>query len=217
MSDMQNKNQEKDISEPMSPRRSSPSAARNHRDIGAQLSAVLPRGVSVLEIASGTGEHGLHLCRLRPDIQWQPSDPNPVSRDSQDAWATEAGGRMLPSIAVDTTEVDWAVALPRYDAIFCANMIHIAPWAAALGLSAAARELIKPDGQMVLYGPFKTGTSTAPSNLDFDASLKSRDSRWGVRDLASVKHIFAKAGFNHAVQTTMPANNMMLVFSRSAP
>lgn len=217
MSNTKNKNQEKDISEAMSPRRSSPSAERNRRDIGAQLSTLLPRGAHVLEIASGTGEHALHICRLRPDILWQPSDPNPVSRDSQDAWATEASGRMLPSIAVDTTQVDWAVALPRYDAIFCANMIHIAPWEAALGLAAAARELIKPDGQMILYGPYKTGASTAPSNLDFDASLKSRDSRWGVRDLASVKHIFAKAGFNQNVQTTMPANNMMLVFSRSAP
>lgn len=206
-----------DITDPHDPRRRSPSAGRNREDIGVKLSALLPRGAHVLEIASGTGEHALHMCRLRPDIVWQPSDMNADARASQDGWSREAAGRMLPSIAVDITEVDWAAPLPRYDAIFCANMIHIAPWDAVLALSAAACELIKPGGKMVLYGPFKTGATTAPSNLDFDASLKSRDPRWGVRDLSSVKHIFAKAGFNHTAQIDMPKNNLMVVFQRSAP
>ncbi|WP_371396195.1 DUF938 domain-containing protein [Fretibacter rubidus] len=193
----------------------SPSAERNRRVIAEQLSTLLPHGASVLEIASGTGEHALTMCRARHDITWQPSDPNPASRASQNAWASDVDGQMLPSLDIDTTQVDWAVRLPQYDVIFCANMIHIAPWEAALGLAVASAELVKTDGMVVLYGPFKEGQDTAQSNLDFDISLKSRDPRWGVRNLSDVKHIFAKAGFNRCDRIVMPKNNQILVFQRS--
>ena len=194
---------------------SSPSAERNRLVIAEQLSKLLPQKASVLEIASGTGQHAVTMCRARPDIIWQPSDPNLASRDSQNAWADNVGGRMLPSLDVDTTRVDWAAPLGQYDAVFCANMIHIAPWDAALGLATASAELVKDGGMVVLYGPFKEGADTAQSNLDFDLSLQSRDPRWGVRDLSDVKHIFAKAGFNDCVRIVMPKNNQILVFQRS--
>lgn len=197
------------------PKRFSSSAARNHAVIAARLSTVLPPRARVLEIASGTGEHGFHACAARPDIIWQPSDPDVESRNSQNAWAADTKGQMLPSLSIDTTQPDWFEILPRYDAIFCANMIHIAPWEAAIGLVDGAQKLVSKNGVIVLYGPFKEGAHTAQSNLDFDASLKSRNPSWGVRDLASVKHIFAKAGFNTVARTAMPKNNLILEFSRS--
>ena len=193
----------------------SPSAGRNRADIAAKLTDLLPLNAHVLEIAAGTGEHALSMCTARPDLIWQPSDPDKAARLSQDAWSIEADGRMLPSLNVDTTQADWAANIGPFDAIFCANMIHIAPWEAALGLAGASEALIKPGGMAVLYGPFKEGGTSAPSNLEFDASLKSRNPLWGVRDLADVKHIFAKAGFNDCAQINMPKNNQILVFKQS--
>lgn len=193
----------------------SPSAGRNKADIATKLKDLLPQNAHVLEIASGTGEHALSMCAVRPDILWQPSDPDEAARNSQNAWSIEASGRMLPSLNIDTTQADWAANIGPYDAIFCANMIHIAPWEATLGLASASEALIKPGGMAVLYGPFKEGGTSAPSNLKFDENLKSRNPLWGVRDLANVKHIFAKAGFNDCAQVIMPKNNQILVFKRS--
>jgi len=196
-------------------RQFSPSASRNREVIGEVLSGIIPQKAYVLEIASGTGEHALHMSKLRPDLTWQPSDPNPDARASQNDWAKEAKGHMLTSLNIDTSQESWANGLGSYDILFCANMIHIAPWEAALGLASAAPDLIKPKGIVVLYGPFKDSDKTAPSNLDFDVSLKSRDPKWGVRDLASVKHIFAKVGFSDCKRIVMPKNNLILVFQRS--
>ena len=114
----------------------SPSAARNRKVIGAQLAKLLPDNARVLEVASGTGEHALHMITLRPDLLWQPSDPDPASRASQDAWGRESGDRMLRSLPLDTTNPP--DALGPFDAVFCANMIHIAPWSAAEGLAELA-------------------------------------------------------------------------------
>lgn len=193
----------------------SPTAARNREPIADILADLMQQNAEVLEIASGTGEHALHMCQRRPDVIWQPSDPNAESRASQEVWASESDGRMLPSLDIDTSQPAWSEGLGPYDVLFCANMIHIAPWEAALGLATGAKTLIKPSGMVVLYGPFKEGENTAPSNLEFDASLKSRDPRWGVRDLISVKHIFAKIGFSNVQRIVMPKNNLILVFQRS--
>lgn len=198
-------------------KRYSSSAGRNSFVISERLSELLPKNAYVLEIASGTGEHGYHSCKKRPDIHWQPSDPDAESRDSQRAWAAELPAHMEPPLNIDTTVAGWERSLPSFESIFCANMIHIAPWAAALGLAEGASKLVKDKGLVILYGPFGEGEATAPSNLEFDESLKTRDPRWGVRDLSDVKHIFAKAGFNHKARIVMPKNNLMLVFQRSAP
>ena len=191
----------------------SPSAARNREAIGAQLAERLPNNARVLEVASGTGEHALHMVTLRPDLLWQPSDPDPASRASQDAWGRESGGRMLSSLSLDTTALP--DALGTYDAVFCANMIHIAPWEAAEGLAELAGKALAPSGQAILYGPFRKGDATAGSNLDFDRSLRSRDPRWGVRHLADVKGLFAKQGLAFEQAIAMPANNDLIVFRRA--
>ncbi len=193
----------------------SPSAGRNRAVISNLLAEYLPRGARVLEIASGTGEHAVASCAKRPDIFWQPSDPDAVSRVSQNAWAAERKGQILPALDINTMEAGWADKLGRFDAVFCANMIHIAPWEAALGLAVGSGKLCGIGGKVILYGPFLEGKETAVSNLSFDASLKSRNPEWGVRKLDSVKHIFSLAGFTLTARIVMPKENRSLIFTKS--
>ena len=193
----------------------SPSAGRNKADIAATLSAVLPMGASVLEIGSGTGEHGIETVNLRPDLRWQFSDPDAVSRASQAAWTAHVEHDFSAPLELDMSDVDSRAQITtRYEAIFSANMIHIAPISALHGLAELASQVISETGQMLLYGPFLLGEASAPSNLDFDASLKRRNPEWGVRDIEFVKHIFAKHGFNGVARSDMPKNNFLLDMSR---
>ncbi len=192
----------------------SPSAGRNSADIALILEQDLPRGARVLEIAGGTGEHAAYICGRRPDIIWQPSDPDAGSRASQNSWAEDRPGQILPSLALDVMAPAWWSGLQDFDAVYCANMIHIAPWAAALGLAKGVSQLLGDSGKMYLYGPFQEGDATAPSNLEFDRNLKARNFEWGVRDLQSVKHIFADVGFNSCTRRVMPKENRMLIFSK---
>jgi len=193
----------------------SPTAARNKAPIGEVISEYMPQGAKVLEIASGTGEHGAYMCGLRPDITWQPSDPDAESQASQNAWAMECEGRMLPSLSVDTMQPNWTEYLPKYNVMYCANMIHIAPWEAALGLAKGAGKILDEGSAFILYGPFIEDTGTAESNLQFDANLKSRNSSWGVRNLEAVKHIFSEAGFTHTARIVMPKENRTLIFTKT--
>ena len=192
----------------------SPSAGRNQAAIGDILSKHLPEKAAVLEIASGTGEHAVHNCLRRPDISWQPSDPDARSRESQNAWASECPGQIAQSLDIDTALPEWWQEMDPFNALFCANMIHIAPWEAALGMAQGAGALIPPGGLAILYGPFKEGADTAPSNLAFDQSLQARNPAWGVRELDSVKHIFADVGFNLTARIVMPKENRTLIFSK---
>lgn len=199
-------------------RLSSPSAGRNRDVIAATLAGLLPAGARVLEIAGGTGEHALACVAARPDLLWQPSDPDAASRASIDAWASEAGGRVRPALDLDTSAAGWWQAVEASpDAVFCANMIHIAPWAAAEGLVEGSGALLPEGGLLILYGPFLEGEATAPSNLAFDASLKSRDPRWGVRALDDVQALAGGHGLVLTQRIAMPANNLTLVFTKGAP
>jgi len=195
-------------------RLSSPSAARNRAVIAQALAALLPRSARVLEIASGTGEHALACVQARPDLVWTPSDPDPDSRASIDAWSMEAGGAIRPALDLDVTQGGWQSGLEA-DAIFCANMIHIAPWAAAEGLFTGAGAILKPGAHLHLYGPFLEGEATAPSNLEFDASLRARHPGWGVRALTDVDALAGRCGFERTGRQDMPANNRLLSYQRS--
>ncbi len=194
----------------------SPSAGRNKAVIAAALSEILPQGTCVLEVGSGTGEHGIETVKARPDLSWQFSDPDAASRASQTAWAAHVSHDFSEPLALDVSDAKSRAQLfLQYDAIFCANMIHIAPISALHGLAELAGMVLSNSGQVILYGPFLMGESTAPSNLEFDASLKRINSAWGVRDLEAVKHIFAKQGFNSAKLRDMPKNNFLLDLSKS--
>lgn len=193
----------------------SSTAARNKAPIGEVISQYIPQNAKVLEIASGTGEHGAHMCGLRPDIIWQPSDPNAESRVSQNDWAQDCDGRMRPSLDIDTTQPNWTKSLSGFDLLYCANMIHIAPWEAALGLVSGAGKILPKDSKFILYGPFLEGKDTAESNLQFDTNLKTRNASWGVRNLEAVKHIFSEAGFTHMARIVMPKENRTLIFTKT--
>jgi hypothetical protein len=197
-------------------RLSSPSAGRNRDVIAAALAARLPEGARVLEIASGTGEHALACVTARPDLDWRPGDPDAASRASIDGWAEEAAGRIAPALDVDTRTPGWADGRGPVEAVFCANMIHIAPWEACEGLFAGAAEILAPGGALILYGPFLEGAATAPSNLEFDASLKRRDPGWGVRALADLDALGARLGMERVERAGMPANNLIVVWRRRA-
>lgn len=186
----------------------SPSAGRNKMIIAEWLAERLPSGASVLEVGSGTGEHGAALGALRSDVVWQYSDPDAASRASQFAWKHDSWPDPL---ALDLTRDDWAASLGTYDAVFSANMIHIAPIEAAIGLAKGASHLTET---VFLYGPFLFGAQSAASNLEFDASLKERNPAWGVRDFMNVKHIFENEGFKQGQRFDMPRNNHIVRLSK---
>ena len=193
------------------PRRSSPAALRNREPILAALQRHLPqKSGRVLEIASGTGEHAVFMAQKLPHLVWQPSDPDAANRDSIAAYREDSGlANLMAPIGLDTTQAIWPVA--ACDAIFCANMVHIAPWQATLGLLAGAKRTLAPSGVLVLYGPFiEDGVPTAASNLAFDADLRARNSAWGLRRVAEIAA--AAAGFDAPQRVAMPANNLCLVF-----
>lgn len=192
----------------------SPSAARNRDPIGDQLAGLLLQGARVLEIGSGTGEHAVAVCQRRPDIVWQPSDPDAASRASQNAWAAEAAPNMLPALDLDLTRPGAAAQMGRFDALVCLNVIHIAPWAVAEAIANASQTLIADGGLIYLYGPYLEGEATAPSNLEFDRSLKSRNPSWGVRARSDVEALFSASGWARPQRHEMPANNLSLVFHR---
>ena len=192
----------------------SPTANRNKAPIGQALVAYLPHSATVLEIASGSGEHAVHMCGLRADITWQNSDPDEISRASQDDWATMHPEQILASLPLNMTETIWWRDLDEYDVVYCSNMIHIAPWDAALGLAEGCGHLIRSAGNLCLYGPFLEGADTAISNLEFSERLKARNPEWGVRKLSDVKHIFSEQGFNLIARIVMPKENRLLIFEK---
>jgi hypothetical protein len=169
----------------------------------------------VLEVASGSGEHVVHLAQAFPDLQFQPSDPDPDARASIDAWrAALELSNVRPAIALDTTAEPWPIEAA--DAVLCINMVHIAPWAAAEGLVRGARRLLPPRGLLYLYGPYKRGgRHTAPSNEAFDRSLRAQNPGWGVRDLEAVVALAEAAGFAPPIVEQMPANNLSLIFRKA--
>ncbi|MBV9989773.1 MAG: DUF938 domain-containing protein [Alphaproteobacteria bacterium] len=197
-------------------RQSSPSAARNREPILDVLRRVLGERARVLEIASGTGEHAMHMARALPGVSWCPSDPDASARASIEAWrAHETLSNVAPPLAIDVRDGDWNVA-PPFDAIVAINMIHIAPWEATPALFAGAARLLGPDGIVFLYGPYKRGGKhTAPSNEAFEGWLKQRDPRFGVRDLGEVENAAQARGLRLREIAGMPADNLSLVFARA--
>ena len=192
-----------------------PAVARNRDPILAVLRDVLPAAGTVLEIASGTGEHAVHFAAALPHLTWQPTDPDSQSRGSIAAHAAQAGlANLLPPLELDASAPVWPVT--RADAVVSINMIHIAPWRAAQGLMAGAARVLPAGAALYLYGPFRErGQHTAPSNAAFDESLKARDPEWGVRDLDEVTALGGEHGFSLRRTVAMPANNLSVIFRRN--
>lgn len=198
------------------PRRHAPAALRNREALLPVLHRHLPAAGTVLEIASGSGEHAAFFApRLDASITWQPSDLDAAAAASIDAHAGDSGcARIAPALILDVCAAAWPIDTAA--AIFCANMIHIAPIEALHGLMAGAGRILGPDGRLILYGPFKRdGRHTADSNEGFDQSLRERNPRWGVRDLeGEVVPAAATNGLTLSAVEVMPANNLSVVFAR---
>jgi hypothetical protein len=194
-------------------KRFAPATLRNREAIAAVLRPILPASGLVLEIASGTGEHAVHFARSFPALMWQPSDPDSAGLASITSWADEAKApNFLPPLMLDAAS-DWPVA--EADAILCINMVHISPWAATQGLMSGAGRILPPGALLYLYGPYlRAGVPTAPSNIEFDASLKSRNPDWGLRHVEDVVGLAVTQGFIMAGCIEMPANNLSLVFRK---
>ncbi len=196
-------------------RRSAPAALRNREPIAEVLRDWLPKRGLVLEIASGTGEHVLWFAEQFPELDWQPSDVHPDSLASIAAWRSAARlANVREPVAIDAASPDWPIA--GADAVLSINMVHISPWESALGLLAGAARLLRPGGPLILYGPWLSDSvETAPSNLAFDADLRRRDPRWGLRRAEDFAAAAGQAGFELVETRPMPANNLMLLLRHS--
>ena len=198
----------------MNEKRHAPATQRNRVPIADVLARELPLQGRVLEIASGTGEHAVFFAARFPALAWQPSDPDPAALASIAAYRAEYPGDNLaaPVLLDAAAPASWPVS--EAAAILCINMVHISPWDASEGLFAGAAQILGGKNlPLILYGPFfEQGVETAPSNLDFDASLKARDPRWGIRDAEKMDSLAARHGLVRTARHAMPANNLMLVY-----
>ena len=195
-------------------KRHAPAAGRNREPIAAVLTEELPPSGLVLEVASGTGEHAVHFARTFPHLRWQPSDPDPAARDSIETWREDEGlANVVPPLDLNAADTAWPLA--QAAAVLCINMAHISPISATEGLVAGAARLLGRDAPLILYGPWlEADVETAPSNLAFDADLKSRCPEWGLRQVEWLDRIAAGAGFRRTRRVAMPANNLILVYSK---
>jgi SAM-dependent methyltransferase len=178
------------------------------------LREVLPPTGLVLEVASGTGQHAIHFAGDLPAVTWQPTERDEDALASIEAWRGEAGlENLLPPLLLDVMQSSWPVAAA--DAIFCSNMIHIAPWQATEALLLGASRVLRPSGPLVLYGPFfRADVPPSKGNLAFDAQLREQDSAWGVRSLEDVERVANPLNLRLARVIDMPSNNSTVVFRR---
>jgi cyclopropane fatty-acyl-phospholipid synthase-like methyltransferase len=195
-------------------RQHAPATARNREPILNILRKVLPAEGTVLEIASGTGEHAVHFAAALPGLTWQPSDPSAEARASIAAWIAAAGlVNLVEPLALDAAAPDWPIA--GADAVVCINMVHISPWIATEGLMQGAARVLPMDGPLVLYGPYRrAGRELEPSNAAFDESLRQRDPAWGLRLLEDVVELAGEQGLALDSVNEMPANNLTVVLRR---
>lgn len=196
-----------------------PASQRNAEPIRQELERILApiraRKGLVLEIAAGSGYHAAVFAKAFPEVIWQPTDPDAGARDNI---AAHVAAAQLPNLQAPLTldvEAPWPVA--RADAILCVNMIHISPWSATLALFAGAAKTLAPGGVLVTYGPYSIdGDFQGQGNIDFDASLKSRNPAWGIRDVSDVSRVAADNGFALRETIRMPTNNLILAFDWKA-
>lgn len=195
-------------------KRHAPATARNSGPIAAVLESELPPSGTVLEIASGSGEHAVFFARRFPHLSWQPSDREPDALASIAAWREEGHtANLLPPIELDASSPPWPIE--RADAVVCVNMVHISEWAATEGLFRGCAKLLPRGAPLILYGPYiEDDVEPAPSNLAFDRSLKERNPEWGLRNLADMDRLADQRGFSRTRRVEMPANNLVLIYRK---
>ena len=203
-----------------SPRHSA-AAERNQAPILAQLQRLLPARGRLLEIAAGTGQHAVHCAAGLPGWAWRPTDPSAEAVQSIAAWsARHPSPGLLPPLQLDVLAEPWPLTDGGdgpWNAVYCANMLHIAPWACCTALMRGAAQRLVPGGQLITYGPYLVaGVATSSGTLAFDADLRARDPQWGLRWLHDVVAEAATAGLQLQEHVEMPSNNRLLVFRGAA-
>ena len=199
-------------------RQYAPATQRNRQVILDVLLEFLPQQGTVLEIASGTGEHSVFFAPHLHPRKWIPSDPNPLAIASITDWQkNQPSDNLFQPLLVDVSTADWSsennLSSEDIQAIVNINMIHISPWQAYLGLISGAKSLLPVGGILYLYGPFKQeGKHTSPSNAEFDASLLYQNPEWGVRDLEDVITVANRENLALQNVKAMPANNFSVIF-----
>ncbi len=199
----------------------SPAAERNREPILNVLRQVLSTHGTALEIASGTGQHVAFFAAGLPGWTWQPSDAQADGFGSIASWCIEAGvTNVNRPVVLDVMAPRWPSAdaefSVRFDAIYCANMLHISPWATCAALMRGAARYLSADGQLITYGPYlERDVPTSPGNVSFDASLRANNPEWGIRALEDVTHEAALVGLRLSERFQMPANNLLLVFAKA--
>ena len=192
----------------------SPAAERNKGPLLDVLRRLLPDAPSVLELASGTGQHAAHFAALQPGWVWQPTEADPGALPAIDARCAGLSN-VRAALALDVLARPWPAALGSFDAVVCANLLHIAPWATCAALMQGAAQHLVPGGLLLLYGPFVVdGEPLAPGNSAFDLDLRMRNAQWGLRLLSDVVREGQRVGMVFERQVAMPANNRVLVFRR---
>lgn len=193
----------------------SAAADRNKHPILAELKTLLSPQGWALEIASGTGQHAVWFADALPRWTWQPTDADATALPGLAQQVAHARhGNVRAPVQLDVLAATWPVDA-ACDLVFCANMLHIAPWPTCAALMRGAARHLAGDGQLVVYGPFlEEAVVTAPGNLAFDRSLRERNPAWGIRRLEDVCAAAAEAGLNFRARHALPANNLLLVFGR---
>ena len=193
-----------------------PATRRNREPIAEAMADHLPPTGTVLEIASGSGQHAVHFAAKFPGLTFQPSDCDERNLVSIRAWIADSGlSNLQQPLLIDATEGQFPVPDSSVDVVFNANMVHISPWEACLGLLKGSAQCLRQGGMLIMYGPYQLGgTHTAPSNAAFDQDLRSRDPRWGVRHLEEVQQIAESHRLTLQKRIPMPANNQLVCYRR---
>lgn len=196
--------------------RLSPAAERNKQPILDVLRNVLPAQARVLEIAAGTGQHAAWFAASMPAWRWLPTDAAADALPAIRAWVADTGAaNVRPPVQLDVLAPAWPLGDEAFDAVYCANMLHIAPWRTCAALMQGAARHLAPAGVLVTYGPYlEDGVPTSPGNLAFDQSLRREDPAWGIRRREDVEHEARRAGLQLRERHALPANNLLLVWAR---
>ena len=197
-----------------------PATQRNRDCIGDVLSRINLNSGSILEIGSGSGEHGVVFQKRFPEIIWQTSDPDILHRKSISSWIDyeELMYKMPKPLEIDVEKTAWKIPaelLLTLQGIIAINMIHVASWNSTKSLFRESGKLLNNGKFLMLYGPFKIGNkNTSKSNYLFDQSLKKQNNIWGVRNLENVNYEANKNGFLQEDLIKMPSNNFSVIYRK---
>ena len=193
-----------------------PAAERNRDPILSAIAPILGPEARVLEIGSGTGQHAAYFTERMPRWIWQPTDIKPEALQSIEEYRKESSSSgFLPALELDVTNSEWPRPSEGYDAIYCANVIHISPWTACLAILNGAAKALAPGGKLLFYGPYRfSGVLSPESNQAFDARLRAEDPSWGIRDVVDIAAAARPLGFDEPRAIAMPANNHVLVLDK---